>query len=583
MARKWTSGAESGATLSEGATFTATNSGAVTYDTGTVHLPGKRSYKFASGATAGTAFVAPTSGLSTASTKHVYSRAWVNFPTKAAACAFMSFHNGSSNVIFARFETNGTITLWNATGTPAQIGSGTATDMSNAWHRVELHAMVNSAGGSTGAADLWVDGTLIATTTTANFGTALINNARFGWCASTVLPGNNVNIFIDDIAVNDDSGSAQNGQVGNGYVLDLLPASDSAIGNWVEGTSATTSLWDAVNNQPPVGVAPTPANGTLDQIQNANSSTSDPGAAYDANMQSYTTGGVRTNDTISLAQVVATVGVSSAASQNATLTGVSNPAITASANQATGSAIAGTFPTNWLFIQSGQISYAPTPTFGTQPVVRIHKASAVTNQLDCCYLALRIDVAPVNLRQITTTVAVLQTKSRTVATTVATLLTSSRTVSTLVAALRTSGRTIATALAALQTRSRTISTTVATLRTASRAVTTAVASLSTRSRAISTAVATLQTRNRTVGTVVAAITSFQRTVATTVAALLTSARTVATQAAVLATQHRTITTVVATFLPPPPNPGTVGLTDTGIHSVGTTDFGIDTVGPTDHT
>lgn len=528
MARRWTSGAESGAALSEGATLTVTTTGTLAFGTSTVHLPGKRAFQFSTGGSNGTSFIVPTAGLATASLHHVYSRAWVNFPQKAAACAFMSFHNGTSNVIYARFETTGVITLWNATGTPAQIGSGTAGDMSNGWHRVELHCMVNSAGGATGAADLWVDGVLIATTTTANFGTTLISNARFGWCASTSLPGNNVIINIDDIAINDDSGTAQTGQVGDGYVLDLVPTADSAIGNWLEGTTATTSLWDAVNNQPPVGVAPTPANGTLEQIQDANSSTTDPGAAYDATLQTYTAAGVRTNDTLNLALMVAVVGVSTAASQNATLTGVSNPAIAQSANQATPAVIAGTFPTNWGFIASDQIAYAPTPTLGTAPVGRIHKASASTAQLDVCYMALRIDVKPVNIRTITTLIATLRTSSRNVPTTIATKKTSSRTVSTAMAALATLSRTVTTVIATLLSgNSRTIATTVAALHSYSRTVTTTVASLSTRSRVIAT--------------------------------------------------------TIATFLPPPPKPGTVGLSDTPLHTVGLTDTGIDSVGPIDHT
>lgn len=60
----------------------------------------------------------------------------------------------------------------------------------------------------------------------------------------------------DDFAVNDDTGGWQNTWPGMGTVELLLPTADGAIGDWLNGTSFSTTLsdlFDAVNNIPPDG------------------------------------------------------------------------------------------------------------------------------------------------------------------------------------------------------------------------------------------------------------------------------------------------------------------------------------------
>jgi hypothetical protein len=63
-------------------------------------------------------------------------------------------------------------------------------------------------------------------------------------------------LWFDDIAVNDDTGSAQNGFPGiDGKIIHLLPVSDSAVGADWKGNTLTAfspGAYDCVDNRPPL-------------------------------------------------------------------------------------------------------------------------------------------------------------------------------------------------------------------------------------------------------------------------------------------------------------------------------------------
>lgn len=105
---------------------------------------------------------------------------------------------------------------------------------------------------------------------------------------ASVADAATLDIYIDDI-ICDNAGFLAPSRVAL-----LLPISDNARATlWTGGAGGTTSLYDAVNNCPPIGTA-TETN--LTQIEHAGGGGG--GDAYNANMTTYATAGVGTSDTI---------------------------------------------------------------------------------------------------------------------------------------------------------------------------------------------------------------------------------------------------------------------------------------------
>ena len=263
-----------------------------------------------------------------------------------------------------------------STGTP--IGSNKALTF-NIWHVVEM-----SWQPSTGAATMQVDGVTIASGT-ADVGSSAANIA-FEYnepSTSTAQP-----LYIDDWAVNDNTGTACNSWCGPGQVIVLKPTADSSRVGFTTGAAGTTSLFACVNHGPPTGVVQTSATATS-QIEDNVSNTTD---NYVATLATYTAAGVSTGASIILAQPVAVVGNSVATARNAGIA-TTNPTI-AETTAATPGAIAGTYPSNWKTIL-GTLTYSPTPTLGTAPTMTFRKATASTNYLMACFMGLMVEWLPV--------------------------------------------------------------------------------------------------------------------------------------------------------------------------------------------
>lgn len=130
---------------------------------------------------------------------------------------------------------------------------------------------------------LQIDGTTEVT------GTATVSSAGNGQIGFRLTEASAAEIYIDDLIIDD------TGFLASSKVIDLLPISDNgAVTGWACGDgTTTTNLWEAVNNQPPAGVASASETATTN-IE----SLSSVGGTYTANLQSYTTGGVGASDTI---------------------------------------------------------------------------------------------------------------------------------------------------------------------------------------------------------------------------------------------------------------------------------------------
>lgn len=177
-----------------------------------------------------------------------------------------------------------------------------------------------------------------------------------------------------------------------------VPISDNAVGSgWTLGTGtaiASNSGSTAVKNEPPVGVADLAAGSDTKQIRNAANNTN----AYAANLTTYTSLGLASDDTVLAVQPLASTAAPSATSPKSGSFTVSNPTVAkASFGQFyNGAAIAGTFPTGWSR-RLGSVEPVPTVTVGSSPVVTVTQDTGSTRIAMVSFLGLLVAWTPAAL------------------------------------------------------------------------------------------------------------------------------------------------------------------------------------------
>lgn len=160
------------------------------------------------------------------------------------------------------FKTDGTVQgQWGGSNT--NFGSAVTLPLDR-W--VMLEVAQDPIGTNVDYVGWRMDGELVAETNAAEIGSGNTAEHLFiGWQAANV-PGANTFFYVDDVAINSaaDVGDNQNSWPGHGKVVLFLPVSDNAgastlgTDGWYRGTTPSTgntNLFDAVNNNPPVGVA----------------------------------------------------------------------------------------------------------------------------------------------------------------------------------------------------------------------------------------------------------------------------------------------------------------------------------------
>lgn len=390
MARLLTTGAElqgfDGLAGIEGAIGFGGTGSSATFDTAVVRS-GLASYKFVAGpAGAGATFAYTQWNRATAVNNTIYYRAYVYFnAVPDVADDFMQLLSSGAYIATVRFTPTGTIRLMDSTGT--QVGSDSAALSLSRWYRVELSAMAPNAGN--GTAELRLDGAVVATSGSVNTGTAALIGCDAGSGVNGLSTGMSMN--IDDIALNDSTGGSQNGYPGSGKVVLMKPISpDNSRTGYTGGAGGTTNLFDAVNNTPPIGLVLASAT-NASQIKDVVANLTD---NYIANLAAYTTalgssgGGLTTQEKITLVQPILSVGNSNATAHNWGVT-LTNPTI-AESTQAGVAAIAGTWPSNWVTFL-GTTSYAPTPTLGTSPTLKVRKNFSTANANMVSFMGLLVE------------------------------------------------------------------------------------------------------------------------------------------------------------------------------------------------
>lgn len=153
---------------------------------------------------------------------------------------------GTAGQIAAKLTSGGKLQLF-VGGT--QVGADSIeTLLTGFYYVIELSVTINGASQST-AAELRLDGVSVASSThsAATLGTDFLA----GWIEAQTSK----TMHIDDVAINDNQGSAQNSWPGDGKIVLLTPITDTQRGSWTGGAGGTTNVFDGVNNTPPIGTA----------------------------------------------------------------------------------------------------------------------------------------------------------------------------------------------------------------------------------------------------------------------------------------------------------------------------------------
>jgi hypothetical protein len=286
-------------------------------------------------------------------------------------------------------------------GVGVTVSSSPLTLTTGVWHQISLSVNPNTnvtTGGSSGAnwISLYVDGVFWAYLQSTPTNTIVYTFAQIGvGMASTPCT---CDIYFDDVIW--DSGANGGVVIGPGQQVILKPTADSAIGNWTAGSGGVTNLWQAVDNIPPVGLAPASETNTS-QIHNSSATVP---SDYTATCQSYTVAGIPANSFINAVVAVDNEGVESTAGPSlfGFLWVASNPVQPIPSDPifefgfgSLGSVVVSTFPTAW-FTDEGPVTTNPSVVLGTPPTVSVRKLTSTTTPAAVDFLGIYVDyLAPV--------------------------------------------------------------------------------------------------------------------------------------------------------------------------------------------
>jgi hypothetical protein len=266
-------------------------------------------------------------------------------------------------------KNTGVLALRDANGT--QVGSA-FTPSANTWYRVESKIVIPAAGN--GELEWKVDGITISSSASVDVNNDLTPvTHRIG---HQTLAEAQSTIYIDDLAINDGSGSDNTGYPGPGNITLLKPTGDFLKQTgWVAGAGGAT-LYPAVDNVPPAGVINASATDTS-QIKNITSL----GAAssYYAACQTGTAAGLPSDAIIKISQALARVSTSDNTGVNTMdIQGIvpSDTAITVDAEVGT---VGQTDPLGWKTARTLYTSL-PALAVGATPLLRVAKTVTGTTR-----------------------------------------------------------------------------------------------------------------------------------------------------------------------------------------------------------
>lgn len=266
------------------------------------------------------------------------------------------------------------------------------------WYRIECKVTIQTTAtniiGTVNA--VFVDGADFSLTATkSQAGTTISLAPLFGW---VLAPGANLICYVDDVAWNDDQGANQNSYPGAGKCVLLVPISTNAVATkWTDNDGTQTNMWQGAANLPPAGIAAatSPSHKYIKHAGGAAGTTD----AFDANMKSYSTAGLVAGDTIAVIQFIGTDGEEvTTGTKLLNYEVLSNPVIASPGNVTAGNdgglqGVYNTGPT-WIHHRSA-MSYSPSVTLGTSPVMRVRRPETATRVPSVCFMGMYVDYIPV--------------------------------------------------------------------------------------------------------------------------------------------------------------------------------------------
>lgn len=161
-----------------------------------------------------------------------------------------------ANKAVIRLTTTGTLQLYNAEDS-AQVGSDSSALSLNTWYRIEM--TYDSTTLSATTCEAKIDGTAFAS------GTIDITATPNSFGCFTFVSDATLDYIVDDLAINDSSGSFQNGYPGEGEVIVLRPNGAGDNTAWTRGGTDTGANWSQTSEVPPDSAQYVESN-TLNQI-----------------------------------------------------------------------------------------------------------------------------------------------------------------------------------------------------------------------------------------------------------------------------------------------------------------------------
>lgn len=237
------------------------------------------------------------------------------------------------------------------------IGTSAATFSAIGWHWVGVRQVTG-----TSVAFLQIDGVDQVT------GTATVSSQ------SVVIGAPGTEAVAIDLAI-DDVIFDNAGFLGPSRVDIALPISDNTRTGVTDANGATTNLWQAVDNTPPAGVASaSEAANPKASIKYPASTTSD----YIANLETYTTLGINSGDTVLAVQAVIRHGedIATGTKNFQNFGALTNPTSTGLSNVVAGSDGGAHGAETGLWVTTfPSLIVSPSVTLGTSPTIRVQRAS----------------------------------------------------------------------------------------------------------------------------------------------------------------------------------------------------------------
>lgn len=171
-----------------------------------------------------------------------------SFPTANGIAIALIRSAAAGNNLVLRADTNGALSITNEQNASAQVGLKSAGLQLNVWYRVEF-SYIYATGAVTALLAIGdAPNTSVFAQGTAN--TSVQSTIyRVG-----AIDSSTQNIFVDDIAINDSSGSSQNSYPGPGKIVHLKPSAAGDVNGFtvqVGGTAGAANNFTRVQEIPP--------------------------------------------------------------------------------------------------------------------------------------------------------------------------------------------------------------------------------------------------------------------------------------------------------------------------------------------